>query len=367
MARRLIITCMKNEGPFILEWLAHHLSIGFDHVLVFTNDCDDGTVELLDKLSEHGFVTRMDNPYLNMRHGVNPQKGALKYAQNLDLVKDSEWILISDVDEYANIHVGDGELDDLFAAVPKAEMISMQWRLFGNASQKGYDDVLLTEKFTRCAPEFCHTPIQAWGMKTLFKTQGPGIAGSYGKLGVHRPLRKMIEGQVPWVNGSGAQVPEDYYDEGWRFGIRDYGYELVTLNHYAVRSAESFLVKRDRGRVNHVNRDQGSIYWLRMNFNMEEDTSIQRRVPKTKAMLEKLLALEGIKELHETAVALHRQKIQELLEREDMSAFFDEITSEKMDIISRHLNFVSRGSFQSGPKTIPDELIDRLREVPVLS
>ena len=33
-------------------------------------------------------------------------------------------------------------------------------------------------------------------------------------------------------------------------GGKLYGYDLVQLNHYAVRSAESFLVKRDRGRVN---------------------------------------------------------------------------------------------------------------------
>lgn len=42
------------------------------------------------------------------------------------------------------------------------------------------------------------------------------------------------------------------FRNGWRSTIETYGYDLVQLNHYAVRSAESFLVKRDRGRVNHV-------------------------------------------------------------------------------------------------------------------
>ena len=42
------------KGPFILEWIAHHLAVGFEHFLVFTNDCDDGTVELLDALAAHG-------------------------------------------------------------------------------------------------------------------------------------------------------------------------------------------------------------------------------------------------------------------------------------------------------------------------
>ncbi len=47
-----IITCMKNEGPFILEWLAYHRAIGVKDVLVYTNDCNDGTDTFLELLQE---------------------------------------------------------------------------------------------------------------------------------------------------------------------------------------------------------------------------------------------------------------------------------------------------------------------------
>ena len=56
-------------------------------------------------------------------------------------------------------------------------------------------------------------------------------------------------------------MPERYLEGGWRSGIDCWGYDLVTLNHYAVRSCESFLVKRDRGRANHIARPQGIEYW----------------------------------------------------------------------------------------------------------
>lgn len=367
MPKHLIITCMKNEGPFVLEWIAHHLAIGFDHVLVFTNDCDDGTVEILDALAPQGIVTRLDNPYQTMGAGYNPQKGALKYAQSLDLVRGSTWVLISDVDEFVNIHAGAGDLEALFAAVPEAEIISLQWRLFGHGGRIAFEDVLMTEAHLCCAPKFCPSPIQAWGMKTLFKLEGPGVAGTYNKFGVHRPLRKCVEGPVNWVNGSGKPVPEDYYDKGWRFGTRDFGYDLVTLNHYAVRSAESFLVKRDRGRVNHVDQDQGLAYWLRMNFNMEEDRSIQRRLPETKRVLGELLALPGMQERHDAAVDAHRQKIAELMQRPDMRAFHAEITSPDLDLLSRHLNFLTRRQFIEGPQAIPPKLFRRLERLPVLA
>lgn len=366
MSKRLIITCMKNEGPFILEWVAHHHAIGFDHFLVFTNDCDDGTVELLDALADLGLVTRLDNPYQQMGSGYNPQKGALKYAEGLDLARNAEWIHIIDVDEFVNIHVGNGTLNDLFGAVPDARMISMQWRLFGNSGRVAYEDCLLTEAHTSCAPKFCPSPIQAWGIKTLFRTDGPGVAGAFNKFGVHRPLKKQVDGPVSWVNGSGKPVPDDYHNSGWRFGTRDYGYDLVTLNHYAVRSAQSFVVKRDRGRVNHVDRDQGLAYWLRMNFNMEEDTSIHRRLPDTRKALARLLEDHKLNTLHQQAVEAHKVKLETLLQREDTRAFFERITAHDMDLLSRHLNFVTRQQFQDGPGEIPVDLIHTLENAPAL-
>lgn len=46
-----IVSTMKNEGPFILEWIAHHRAIGVDDFLIYTNDCTDGTDRLLDALA----------------------------------------------------------------------------------------------------------------------------------------------------------------------------------------------------------------------------------------------------------------------------------------------------------------------------
>ena len=33
---------MRNEAPFILEWIAYHRAIGFDDFLIYSNDCSDG-------------------------------------------------------------------------------------------------------------------------------------------------------------------------------------------------------------------------------------------------------------------------------------------------------------------------------------
>ena len=90
------ILTLRNEAAFLLEWLAHHKAVGLDHALVFTNDCQDGTDEMLDRLQELGHVThvRNDGPY--DKGGI--QFTALKAAAKTKLVKQADWILPLDID-----------------------------------------------------------------------------------------------------------------------------------------------------------------------------------------------------------------------------------------------------------------------------
>jgi hypothetical protein len=48
----LAVTCMRNEGPYCVEWIAHHRAAGFTKFLIYTHDCTDGTDALLDLLPD---------------------------------------------------------------------------------------------------------------------------------------------------------------------------------------------------------------------------------------------------------------------------------------------------------------------------
>ena len=48
------VSMMKDEGPYVIEWIAHHLAIGFTDLVVYTNDCSDGTDSMLIRLEELG-------------------------------------------------------------------------------------------------------------------------------------------------------------------------------------------------------------------------------------------------------------------------------------------------------------------------
>ncbi|WP_380056638.1 glycosyltransferase family 2 protein [Falsihalocynthiibacter sp. SS001] len=349
-----IVTTMKNEGPFILEWVAFHKSIGVDDILVYTNDCDDGTDDLLNLLQERGIVQRRDNPFRET--DLKPQHAALQAAENEPVIQNADWVVCMDVDEFISIHVGEGKLSDLFAAVPDANMISMTWRLFGNSDIHEFSDTSVTEQFTSCAPEFIFKPHQAWGFKTLCRQ-----TGIFKKLGVHRPkgLHPQLMSEINWVNGSGKPLPSSMYRNSWRSTAATYGYELVTLNHYAVRSAESFLVKRDRGRVNHVDRDQGLAYWFRMNNNAEQSEQINRSLPAAKRDFERMMSDPEIQAAHEYCVSRHREKIAKLRATERYARFYDQITSDRMQRMSKMHTHFDANVFLSGPDVVPDEIVEQ--------
>lgn len=352
--RRAIVTTMKNEGPFILEWLAYHRAIGFDDIIVYTNDCTDGTDTMLQMLERKGYVQHRENPFRDS--GLKPQHAALQASEDEPVIRNAAWVTCIDVDEFVNIKVGDGTLDALFNAVPDANMIAMTWRLFGNGDVHEYEDRPITEQFLRSAPEFARKPHQAWGFKTLFQN-----IGLFKKLGVHRPkgLNPQLWEEINWVNGSGQPLPREMYRNGWRSTTDTYGYDLVQLNHYAVRSAESFLVKRDRGRVNHVDRDQGLAYWFRMNNNAEDELSIQPRLAMMKDELARLMSDPEIKTAHENAVAAHRAKIDALRATENYASFYSDLTGPRLETLSRLHDHFGSNVFLSGPEVVPDEVLSK--------
>ena len=326
--RIVVVTSMKNEGCFILEWIAHYLAIGVTHFLVYTNDCDDPTDAILDRLQDLGHVTRIDNPF-NREAGQKPQRGALNDAIAQEVVASADWVGVIDVDEFIAIHDGARSLPGLFRRMGDPNIVSMTWRLFGNQGLNAYEDRWITERFTACAPRYLPRPRLGWGFKSFVHRSVP-----YEKLGVHRPLD--IDTSRPeairWVNGSGRVMPEKTVkNTAWFSRKASIGYNMVTLNHYILRSAESFLVKRQRGRINHVDQDQGLTYWAERNYRSETDTSIHAQIPRARDVLAELLGDALLARLHAEAVAWHRTRIDALLSDPEYRALYQAITDPALE------------------------------------
>lgn len=312
------VTCVKNEGPFLLEWIAYHQCIGVTDFLFYSNDCDDGTDVLLDALAELGHVTHLPNP----AEGRNYQMEALKDAKKQAVVTQADWVWVADVDEFPNIHVGDRSLAALIAACGDCQAISLNFQFFANNDIERFEDKPVIAQFTRSHNPDIWCGEAAIEVKTLVRNDFP-----LQYYGAHRPFfqPKVNKKQRPrWTDGSGRAVPHRFLVAANPRRIRRFpargARAFATLNHYALRSLDSYLVKNDRGDVNRENRAFDDTYWRERNDPAWEDLSIQHHLPALTARMDALKAEGRIAALHDACVAAHLARRDALLERDDYSA-----------------------------------------------
>lgn len=297
------VTCVKNEGPFLLEWIAFNRVIGVRDFLFYSNDCSDGTDHLLDRLQDHGIVTHLPNPASNR----NYQMQALKDARRHAVVQKADWVWIADVDEFLNIHVGDHSIPALIAACGNPQAISVNFQFFANGAVHDFVDAPIIAQFP-----YSHNP-DIWAaetaieVKTLVRQDFP-----LGYYGAHRPFHDESKDQPQWTDGSGRPVPLPFRSAANKRRIRAFpargARRYATLNHYALRALDSYLVKNDRGDVNRAHRAFDDSYWQDRNDAAWRDDSILRYLPAVKAEMARLSALPGVADLHAQAVSAHRAK-----------------------------------------------------------
>ncbi|MGB0507451.1 MAG: glycosyltransferase family 2 protein [Pikeienuella sp.] len=290
---------MKNEGPYILEWLAYHRVIGFSNFLIYTNDCADGTTEILDRLTHLGVVQHEEN--IVLRRG--PHKSALKYAKDHHLARSSAWIYVADIDEYLNIHIGQGTVQELMQAYPNADAIPVTWRLFSHNDHVELVKPDLLQDFTDAERALENGGQDGRFVKTLFRND-PCVE----RYGLHTPIvGKDHVNDFVWITPDGRKLADpDSKSRG------QFGYVGAQVNHYAVRTVEGYLVKKDRGRANHFRHNLGTDYWQRMCRGGETDLSIQRHIPAVRAEMQKLLEDKLLAKLHAESLAWHKDKVNEL-------------------------------------------------------
>ena len=318
------VTTMKNEGPFLLEWVAYHRLIGVNDILVFSNDCTDGTEQMLERLDEMGLVRHYPNPsFLTGSSKFHLQ--VIRYANGFPRLRRSDWVVSLDVDEFICVNAGQGRLEDLFNATADANVIVMSQHNFGHGGVERFRDAPLTEQFryswSKSAPY--HRAMNKRGTKSLtHRSSNPREWHNHSPIFAPKHARA-----VRGVNGSGRTLPPttDYTRDIKALVAPNYGFDLVQLNHYALRSVDSFLLKIARGNANHPDAAYQMGYWRKYDRNDHFDDKIQRQVARINAAREELLTDPELRRLHQASVAQARTRIEELRGRADIQSMLSRI------------------------------------------
>lgn len=306
--RVLAILTVRNEGSFLIDWLAHQRAVGFTDVLVASNDCQDGTDRMLDRLAELGWLTHLPNPG---PHDKGAHFAALRRAEQHPAYAAADWAMALDIDEFPAIHVGGHTWAALLAALPEADAVALGWRMFGNDGHVWLEDRPVTDTFTRAAPPVLFWPWRAQMYKTLFR---PSL---FPRPGIHRPRGPRPPAR--WFDGSGRDLgPQGPAGIFLPLG-QDNG-RLAQINHYALGAMEGYVVKCDRGRAN---RDAAGFdlgYWVERNFSAQTDPSAHR--VNTAPHRAELMADPVLRPLHDAAFAWRRARFAQLMADEDRRSLF---------------------------------------------
>lgn len=275
MATGLICT-MRDEAPFILEWVAYHRAIGFENIVVFSNDCQDGTDDILAALDQSGFLTHVP-------HEPDPEQSVAQQVSRLCLIKKffkpNDWVIWLDADEFLNIHAGSGTVSSLIDEVGPADGVCVSWRIFGDGGNEVFRGRHIDETFVSCAK-----PGEGWAnVKTLFR-MNDGLIEYF----QHKPIfsKRFWENGGSFKAGTGKILSADNdLMRKWRRGRRrgkiaqeEAGWDIAQINHYAVRTPALFDRKRARGKIGEANATSAQRYTERyyrgLNLNGDRDTSV---------------------------------------------------------------------------------------------
>ena len=219
-----IAAIIKNEAPYILEWLSYHHAAGVTKFYIYDNGSTDDTIKILQPFIKSGVVELIDCPL---------KAGQLQAYQDA-IVRSRfvcKYLAIIDADEFLVSVDGESlpaEVEKLMEKYPAAAGIGARWRCFGSSGEQAYRQTEVVKRFLwRAKDDFLPNK----HIKSIFNP----------RLALYMPTPHNV--QFIWgrclMSTSGDIISGYQMEEMQDGGIFTY--------HYFVKSMEEFTAKVKRG------------------------------------------------------------------------------------------------------------------------
>lgn len=304
--RKVLISSFRNESPFVLEFVAHHKVLGFDEIVIASNDCTDGTADILDALDRAGVIRHLP---CQPPPKISPQAHAYQQIRKTCPIDSADWLMILDADEFLNIHAGAGRLSDLIAAQADADLVLVNWACFGSGGHERWRNEPSTTRFLHRM----RTLAGEAHVKTLLR--GPA---QWQTLSNHHPFGWTGQGKVRLAFAAGVWH-QDVPGKDVTFGaFRDVKpmvgtFRIAQVNHYATRTADSFALRHARGRgaapQSGKNSRHDAAYFNRMSRGAFLDDTITRYTPEVLALMAEWRADPAINRAEAEGIRLYQAEI----------------------------------------------------------
>jgi len=138
----VILFTNARDEPNIAEWIAHHLLLGFDKVVVFDNLSKNPiSLNIKNNFNKRLEIIRYDG-------SGNIKIDLMNKALEISKKENHSWMLYLDADEFLNLNKFT-DIKRLLYEFREADSIGVNWLMFGTSGFKSQPNGLITENFIR--------------------------------------------------------------------------------------------------------------------------------------------------------------------------------------------------------------------------
>ena len=138
-----VVAIMKNEGPYLQEWIEFHKLIGVEKFYLYDNESTDETQKILKPYIKSGLVDY--TPFPGQKMQLPAYNDCIEKHKN-----ETKWLAVIDLDEFI-VPVKYDTLTD-FLNEQQSESIAqfiIPWIIFGSNGHKTKPDGLVIESYTK--------------------------------------------------------------------------------------------------------------------------------------------------------------------------------------------------------------------------
>jgi glycosyltransferase involved in cell wall biosynthesis len=236
-----IVAILRDEGPFLKEWIAYHHVIGVDHFFLYDHSSNLSLRKLFSR--QAAYITVFDWPDDHVLSFPRNKRQTSAYNDSIQYVKGAyQWVAFIDGDEFVVLRRHEN-LKVFLASFPKETgAVFLNWHIFGHNGYYEDPPELVIKALTRrmVIPSVQSKSISRVDSVTYMKT-------------AHEPC---LKGDWKIFDANGKNFNKDIYPGKT---------EIAHINHYVCRSFKRWMNRIKRGNFGHDKENIPAHYKWRFN------------------------------------------------------------------------------------------------------
>ena len=216
-----VCAIVKNEASYFQEWLEWHIKMGVEKFYIYDNESEDNTAEILEPHIKSGLVEYV--------FWAGKKQQTLVYYDCLEKHRlHARWIAFIDLDEFI-VPLKDKTIPDFLKRFEKYPAVEINWLVYGSGGAKRREEGDVMDRF-----RYHSVPNHALNRHVK------SIVNPLRVFCVDAHIAAIVSDCA--VDSHGTPVKKYFHN-------REPQLDIIRINHYAVKSYEEFLIKRNRGRI----------------------------------------------------------------------------------------------------------------------